>query len=371
MKILFLTGQLKSFGGIEKVLSMKVNYLADNLGEDVYLCTYEQGKKPFVFPISCKVHYEDFNINYDVEIHKKGIFTPLNMLKGIRHFFILKQKLKEIDPDVIIVVNGGYDFMFLPFLASDKTLIREIHSSLYKRKDTYSLKEKIYLWMDTFFERKYPFIALLNESEKKFIHNNHAIIIPNPIILDAYKQPQLDSYFAVSAGRICPVKGYDKLILVWKKVVEKIPFAILHIYGIGDPSYINFIKDLIKKKDLQENIILKGGINNLLDVLPNYSLFLSSSLTECFPMVFLEALSCGLPVISFDCPTGPRHIISDGIDGFLAKDQDLEDYSNKVISYFLMTDKKQMSRFAYKKAKTFSIDIIMRQWYQFFNNEQK
>lgn len=366
MRILYLTGQLKYYGGIEKVLTVKMNYLADNLKQDVFLLTYEQGKNPFVYPISAKIHCEDLDINYDVAIHHKGMFTPVNLKKGIKHIFRLRSKIKEIDPDVIILPNGGFDFMCLPFIASKKIIIREMHSSLYLRNKKPNIKEMVRYYMDTFFEKKFSCIVTLNKTEENFIYNNHIITIPNPIFIPKYEEPALNSLMAVTAGRICPIKGYDKLIMAWKKVILQIPSAILHIYGSGEDEYVSYLKNMIQKEGMSDNVVLMGQVKLLTEVLHNYSVFISSSETECFPMVFLEAMSCGLPVISFDCPTGPRHIISDGIDGFLVDNQNVEDLSHKIDLYFSNSKKKDMSIAAYEKAKEFSIDKIMLKWISLF-----
>lgn len=100
MRILYLTGQIKYHGGIEKVLSLKMNYLAESLG----------------YPLSPKIIHDDLHLDYDIAIHKKGLFAPKNIIKGVKHFFLLKRKLREISPDVVILPNGGYDFYFLPFI---------------------------------------------------------------------------------------------------------------------------------------------------------------------------------------------------------------------------------------------------------------
>lgn len=368
MRILYLTGQIKYHGGIEKVFSVKMNYLADKLNQDVFLLTYEQGNNPFVYPISANIHYEDLDINYDVSIHHKGMFTPHNIKKGIKHIRLLRKKIEQINPDIIITPNGGFDFMALPYITHNVKIIREMHSSLYLRKSKLNLKERIRFLMDAFFEKKYSNIVTLNKEEEEFICNDHIVTIPNPVFVPRYREPLLDSLVAVTAGRICPIKGYDNLIKAWNLVVAQIPTAVLHIYGSGEEEYIEYIKNIIYQEKMNNNVFLKGQVNTLSDILPNYSVFISSSQTECFPMVFLEAMSCGLPVISFDCPTGPSHIVSDTKDGFLVKNQNIEDLSQKIVAYFKEKDKINMSLAAYQKANNFRIEKIMKRWLDLFES---
>lgn len=374
MKILYITGQLKYQGGIERVLCLKANYFADVLDQNVFLLTYEQGKNPFIYSLSKKIIHEDLGLNYDVAIHQKGLFTPRNLLKGIRHFFLLKKKLKEINPDVIIIPNGGFDFMFLPYLAHDKFLVREMHSSLYARSfRNVSIKEKIRFLIDTFFEKKYTSVVVLNNTEKNFIFNDNVKVIPNPINVGKYNRPNLDSKRVIAAGRISPVKGFDNLIRTWSSIIEKDPDITLHIYGDGDCEYRSYLNDLIKSLHLERHVFLEGAVSSLLQVLPSYSLFVCSSHTECFPMVFLEAMSCGVPVISFDCPSGPKHIITDGVDGFLVKDQSLDDLVSKVLQYYSwpLDVINKYSKASFSSVEKYNIDTVMKEWMTFFKQNTK
>lgn len=370
MKILYLTGQIKYQGGIEKVLSMKMNALAEHFGHDVYLITYEQGGKDFVYPISSKVHYYDFQLNYDVAIHKKGLFAPRNIIKGIKHLFLLKKALKEINPDVVILPNGGYDFFYLPFIAKHIPKIREIHSSLYQRAfKAEGLKQRIMNVVDIFFEKRYTSIVVLNEDEKSFVHNKHVGVIPNPIELSYSQKLQVvKQQKVIAAGRLCWVKGYDNLIKAWTIVHERIPQLELDIYGGGESDYVTYLKQCIKECNLQKVVHLKGSVPDLKQVLPEYSLFVCSSHTECFPMVLLEAMSCGVPVVSYDCPSGPRNIISDKEDGFLVADQDINALAERIIFYFSSaSDKQQMQTAACNKTKTFEINHVMNLWLNWIN----
>lgn len=372
MKILYLTGQLKYQGGIERVLCLKANYFADFLNQDVFLLTYEQGNNPFIYPLSSKIKHEDLGLDYDVAIHRKGLLSLRNLLKGVRHFFLLRKKLKEINPDVIIIPNGGFDFMFLPCLAHDKFIIREMHSSLYARRfRNVSLKEKVRFAVDTFFEKKYSSVVVLNDTEKRYVFNNNIKVIPNPINVREYIRPNLNKKKVMTAGRISPVKGFDNLIKVWSSIIEKNQEITLHIYGDGDLPYKEYLNQMIKRFHLENYVFLHGAVPDLLQILPSYSLFVCSSHTECFPMVFLEAMSCGLPVISFDCPSGPRHIITDGSDGFLVKDQDLEGFVQKVLEYFSMDTMNEFSKAAYLKAKEYNIETIMKEWMLFLKRSIK
>lgn len=93
-----------------------------------------------------------------------------------------------------------------------------------------------------------------------------------------------------------------------------------------------------------------------------------SSVTECFPMVLLEALSIGLPIISFDCPNGPRNIISDEEDGLLGENQNSDDLAQKML--FLIQDESKSEKYGQQaklNSQNFSNKIVMKNWVNLFN----
>lgn len=368
MKILYLTGQLKSHGGIEKVLSMKLNSLETNFNQDVSLITYEQGKDEFIYPITSKVHYEDIQIDYDLAIHKNSLFSPVNIIKGIRHFFLIRKKIKLLHPDIIITPNLGYDFIFLPFIERKIPKIREIHSSLYMRRiKPKGIKAKLTRFIDQYFEKKYSCIIVLNKDEQEYVNNENVRVIPNPIHANNVIPDYNFTSKTVAAGRLSPVKGFDKLIQAWEYVVKERPDLRLDIYGEGEEHYVSYLKQLIVQKHLEQNITLCGCVPDLGDVLSQYSLFVCSSQTECFPMVLLEAMSFGVPVVSFDCPYGPRNIILNGKTGFLVKDQDIKELAEKVLKYYSDSKNYQVMRQnAYKNSLNYNIDKIMSLWMDLF-----
>ena len=95
----------------------------------------------------------------------------------------------------------------------------------------------------------------------------------------------------------------------------------------------------------------------------NSSMLLMTSIYEPFGLVLPEAMSCGLPVVAFDCPYGPAEIITDGVDGFLIKNRDVENFSNRVCQ--LIENKNlriQMGQAAIKSSQRYKADKIMPQW---------
>lgn len=366
MKILFSTDQIYLHGGIEKVMAQKANYFADVLHYEVFILTTEQNQKEPCYPLSSKINLIDIGINYN---RKKSYFHPSNFIKIPNHFKQWSSVLKKINPNCLITCNFAFDFYWIPFFRTSIKKYKEYHSSGYfeslERKNSGIIKKFRYQLTD-FIASKYDSNIILNPDEEQFYSFKNVTVIPNP--LDETKVTAvLENKTAIAAGRIASVKGFDVLIKTWQLVVQKEPQWQLHIYGQGESDYIKFLEQLIADYQLQKNVFIYPAVSNLSEVLVTHSMYLMSSLTECFPMVLLESLSVGLPVISFDCPTGPRNIITDTKDGFLTENKNTELLAEKIV--FLIQNKLirlAMGKNAKINSLRFSTHKVMKLWQNLF-----
>src|SRR5215212_3503924 len=129
-----------------------------------------------------------------------------------------------------------------------------------------------------------------------------------------------DAKVAVAAGRLTGQKGFDRLLPAWALAADRHPGWRLEIFGEG--PHEERLARQIERLGIAASARLRGFSPHLAEELARASLYVMSSRNEGFPMVLLEAMSVGLPVVSFDCPTGPRDIITPGHDGFLVPDGD-------------------------------------------------
>lgn len=367
MKIIFNTDQIHLHGGIEKVMATKVNYWVNLPNVEVYIVTTEQqGNKP-CYEIDDRVQLIDLGINYN---RSKSYFSIENIRKAILHYKKQKALFKKLQPDVIISPNYNFDHYWLPFIKGNSKLIKERHSSRYlevnQRKKASGLGKLKFQFTD-WIEYKYNHIVVLNEDEAKYVRTGNAIVIPNPIDPTPL-QAHLQNKQVMAAGRIAPVKGFDHLIKAWKMVYQEAPDWELHIYGDNYGSTQQELEELIKKYALQEVIHFKGAVDNLPDKMVEYNIYALSSVTECFPTVLLEALNVGLPVVAYDCPNGPRNIIKNNKDGFLAENQNFNDLAEKLIR---VIKDSELQEYCSLKAKhnsiRFSTQNIMKQWNNLLN----
>lgn len=368
MKILYYTDQTHEHGGIERVLAGKINYFVEQEGTAVFLLTTEQKGKPHRYPMSDKLIPEDLGINYNRKI---SYFNPKNFSKIVKHFWRLRRQLRQIDPDVVIIPNFDFSFYFLPFIHRKSKKIKEYHSSRYfesiqRHKNTSFLRKLRYRLTD-YIERKYDSLVLLTPDEKQHYKSDNTLVIPNALERIPDKKATLQAKKAISAGRIAPVKGFKKLIAAWAFVAKRFPDWQLEIYGEGEKAYVDELKNQIKDLHLESMVCLCGQTQELEAKMLAASLYLMSSQTECYPMVLLEAQAVGLPIVSFDCPYGPRNIITHNIDGLLVENQ----YSDKLAGGIIELIKNKDLRFKMgENANDSTIknqsDLIMNKWIGLF-----
>ncbi len=368
MKIIFYTDQIYLHGGIEKVLAQKLNFLVALPNYEVYLITTEQKEKSFCYPISNKVIHHDLKINYN---RTKSYFNLVNFKKVPQHIKRLKAKLNVIKPDVLIVCNYAFDFYFIPFISKGLKTIKEFHSSRYyyiKELPQASIFNKMLYRVNNLIERKYSHLVVLNNDEKQNYKSNNIEVIPNSISNKKLNSTIERKKYIIAAGRIASVKQFDHLIKAWSIIAQNFPDWKVHIYGEGDELLLGELNILIKELSVP-NIQFIGATNKLREKMEEASIYALTSATECFPMVLLESLAYGLPIVSYDCPYGPRNIITNGEDGVLVKHNNIEDFANKLAE--LMKDEKlrsNMENNALNTIKRFEEEKIMLQWLNLFKN---
>lgn len=155
------------------------------------------------------------------------------------------------------------------------------------------------------------------------------------------------------------------MIEIWAQVACKKPEWTLHIYGEG--SLRGSLQTMIDENGLSGSVFLEGNSENIMQEYQHSSVFVLSSYTEGFGMVLVEAASVGVPVVSFDCPSGPRNIIHDGQTGFLVEDGNIKKFADKLL--MLMDDvnlRREMGRRAYEDSRQYLPEVVMKQWTELF-----
>lgn len=369
MRILYVTDALAIRGGIERVLVEKANNLVNHDGYEVFILTVCQGGHPFPFPLDPQVTPIDLNVPFHDQYQYSGVRRMLSLRRLHRDCREgIRRQLSAIRPDVIVCLR--IEFVGdISRVKGDTPLVFESHSSFWtSRFEGAGLLRRLHTWWMNQSARKVQAVVALTEGDAAVWRkvNKKVIVIPDTVHLNetgVYSDHYSKS--AIFVGRLSRQKDIGSLLAVWKLVRQRQPDWQLHIYGEkGDV-------DETLWQQLQADgsgISVHAPTANIMDVYQQHAMLVLTSRYEPFGMVLPEAMSCGLPVVAFDCPYGPADIIMDGVDGFLVKDRGIKDFADKVC--LLMENqelRRQMGLAAIRSAQRYHSHQIMPAWYNLFD----
>ena len=377
MRIAYCLNSIRYLGGIQRVTITKANALAEISGNEVYILVTDNKEGLQTQPLSDKVHLIDLGINYyDGDRNRSRIANFfVYSIKRKKHRKILYETLCDINPDIVISIGQSEKYMLLSMRNRSWKVIREFHFERNYRKQLATSKlDKLIASAQDFYdfnfkEKKYDQIVVLTEEDKTTNWKgwNNVSVIPNPVAFASEEVSRLENNRVVSLGRLENQKNYASLIKSFKIVNGVHPNWNLDIYGSG--SQRNQLQSLIEELDLGENVHLSGTTNNVSGVLINASVFVLSSIMEGLPLVIVEAMECGVPVVSYQCPCGPKDIITDGKDGFLVPVGDEKMMAERICTLIENEELRRiMGKAAKEKAKQYNIDNITKQWMILFKS---
>ncbi|WP_140937941.1 glycosyltransferase [Sphingobacterium lumbrici] len=344
--IVYVINQFYMHGGIQRMISHKIDAWIDNFGYKVTVITLNQGDNTIVYPPKNNFKLIDLGVE-DANKHKlKDLFVFTSRLKKI---------LNQEEPDLVITSLTGIPSLIVPLIKPQIKKALEIHSSG-ALSVTNSWK---YKWI---FLNCYHKVVLLNEDEKQYYKLSNLTVIPNFITSEPHKDMTYENRkpTILAAGRIHPDKQYDHLIKIWELVYKEHPDWSLEVYGDGDAKLLNQYQEYITQTQL-ERIVFKPATQKLEEVMKGASLFVLTSDTECFPMVLIECKKSILPVISYDSPNGPRHIISN--DGILVEHNNIKNFASELSNLIKNEElRKQLANNAYVNQIKFSSVEVIKKW---------
>lgn len=376
MKIVYCTNNIRFVGGMERVTIVKANALAEIDGNEVFVIVTDNKVGPQVLELSPKVKLIDLDINYYNHDWERPYFVDLlvSLSKRFPHYKKLKEVLEKIKPDVVISV-GKSEKQLVPIMRNRTwKIVREFHSERGYRlrfaKNTFQrLIAKLLNFMEfTIMPKMWKWdkiVLLTHEDQERYWQGwNNVAVIPNPTFFISDKMSDLSAKVVISLGRISPEKNLTSMVNSFRLVVDRHPDWSLHIYGGGD---VKDLENLIKQQGLENHVLLKGPTNEVQSVFLRSSVFVLSSLYEGLPLVLTEAMECGVPVVSYQCPCGPKDIVTDGIDGFLVPVNDEKGMAERICC--LIEDdelRMKMGIAAKEKAKKYRVECIIEQWMDLF-----
>ena len=366
VKVLYIFRSLAVWGGIERVLVDKMNYLASVLGYEVYMLTTCQGDHPVPYHLDSAVHLDDLGIQFHRQYQYRGFRKILDGYERTRLFEKrLSERLLVISPDVIICTTADPVYSIAK-VKGNIPLIVESHSICSRTFGEKGLRQRYVAHLLKKGLKKASCVVALTEGDAVDWRAFHPIVkvIPNIVHLNVGGVSNCQNKRVIWVGRFDYQKRPMVIVKIWQQIHPAFPDWHLDIYGEG-----------VQKQELQQyisplnmNIHLHEPTNYIFEAYRNSSILVVTSLYEPFGLVIPEAMSCGLPVISYDSSFGPASIISDGNDGFLVGNNNQELFIDRLSR--LMHDESLrllMGMNAIESSKRFSSNNIMSQWKKLFS----
>ena len=308
VNICFFLGGFHQNGGIGRVTAMLANQIAQSEEYHVATLCYCNPNLPNIYDLSPLIEQHFFLQTYS-SMAQQLVFGGVGRLR---------QFLKENGIDVLIACGAlFYPICVLACRGIQTKSICWEHSDPEGNKD-----HRGQYWARRFGIRKSDLNVVLTKralrvfKEKYGAENTIQIYNPvDPAVFEAASEYNSQSKKIISVGRLTYQKNFQAAIKVASSVLPQFPDWQWDVYGQGED--LEELVKLTEEAGVSSQMHFKGQVTDLYQRYKQYSIMVMTSRYEGFPMTLLEGLGNGLPLISFDIPTGPSEIIKDGENGYL------------------------------------------------------
>jgi glycosyltransferase involved in cell wall biosynthesis len=358
MKLLIFITDITHDGGTERITVSVANEFIRNGHDVTILSAFRRNPKLYYNPLpSVKIKYL---VDEDYNLEKQGLFQRIRGL--MKALFRVRSLLKEEECDVVLCVAFLPAFLlYLSGRSRQKTYAWEHFK--------YELYGRAVIGVRNYMYSKFRgVITLTNTDRDKFLAKGiRAVTIHNMSsfpLQSRVAKGVADSRKILAIGRLEDQKGFDLLQISWEKVVKRLSDWKLEIFGQGNKR-----DELLRQRHelgLDGSVDFKGYSSSI--PWDDYAFMVVSSRFEGFSLVIVEALSNGLPVVSFDCPEGPGMLLANGV-GILIEPENTEALSEGIIK--MATDREQRIIYAEKsleRAMEFTPEVIYKKWLALFQD---
>lgn len=357
MRITLVIGSL-SGGGAERVMSILADYWAQS-GESVTLITLTDVSEDF-YKLDPRVRRIGLGLTKVSHSLWDGIRNNIRRVAALRRAIHASQPdcvLSFIDQTNVLSLAACWG-LGIPVIASEHIDPRQMNIG------------KLWNILRRWLYPRAAAVVVLTENVRSWAEGlaapKAARVIANPIpnaLLQSVHTDQAGAPGLIIAamGRLVRQKGFDVLLKAFARSGERHPDWSLMILGEGPER--SQLESLAWELGIGARVSFPGLIQNPFRMLRRTSMFVLSSRFEGFPMALIEAMACGLPVISTDCPSGPRDIIRDGVDALLVPTEDVSALAEAMSR--LMGDPAERERLAARAVEVidrFGVNSVMRQW---------
>lgn len=375
MKLLYCHCSLCNPGGMERVLLNKVVWLKAHTDWEIVVVTTDQKQRPTFYPFPKEVRMIDLGINYSDDNAKSPVEKITGYLRKRRkHRQALTALLQKEKADIVVSLYPS-ESSFIPSIKDGSKKVLELHFNKffrlqYNRKGLLGWIDRWRTKQDERLVRKFDSFVVLTQEDKGYWGGLPNIeVIPNAAMRMADKHSDVSQKRVIAVGRLDYQKGFDRLIQAWELVQKANKYGDWQLDIFGQGEWKEMLQRMIDERGLRETAHINRPTANIGEEYTRSSMLVMSSHYEGFPMVMIEAMACGLPVVSFDYKCGPKDIIQDGVNGLLVRDGDIEGLANAMMR--LMEngeERKTMGRNARRVTETYSEESVMEKWVSLFTS---
>lgn len=366
MTIVYVFHSIALWGGIERILTDKMNWLAAQ-GHRVVLLTTDQGSHPLPYALDKRVIHTDLRISFHHQYRYRGLHRLYDLWCRHRTFRRrLSQQLALLQPDVLVGTTTSFAGT-LTRIKQTVPLVIESHTICRQLVDGGRLRHLRRMLLLRQLRRADVLVTLTDGDAADWRqHLRNVVVIPNMVHApNILRQAPLTAHRVLFVGRLEPQKQVHHLLAAWREVKTTHSDWTLSLYGDG------ILREQLKQEaaSTTEGVEIHAPTSNIFDCYAEASILVLTSTYEPFGLVLAEAMLCGVPVIAYDCPYGPRAIISDGENGFLIPQSDIPSLAQRLS--LLMDNehlRRQMGRQAQSAARRYLAGEVMPLWVSLFNS---
>lgn len=367
IKVMYVVDVFAVWGGLERVWTDKMNALSDIPGYEVCLVTTDQGTHQMPYPFSPRVRHMDLDVRLIRQYRYHGVkrlWMKWRLSRLFRDRFRALLTLEK--PDVLITIASELAVL-VARCKGDIPWVVECHGlcerPVHMQRMTW-LKRVKTLFVHRAISKAQTVVALTQQDAQQWKKINvHSVAIPNIVHLNESGQYSTClNHRIIFVGRPDEQKGFCYLKVIWQIVCQRHPDWELHLYGEGlDKAGF---RDMLPSG---EQVFVHPQTLAIHACYQESAILVLTSVYEPFGLVMPESMSCGIPVVAFNCPYGPSEVITDGVDGILIPPFDVEAFVERLSA--LMEDealRKQMGQKAIVSAQRYRLERIIPQWTQLF-----
>lgn len=379
-KQIYITALHLNHGGIEMAISLMSNAFVKKDYDVTILSLYNLGEPAYNISPKVKIEYlTQVKPNKNEILNAIKSKNPINILKegfyALKVLFLKKsalvKRIKQINDGIIISTRNEHSVLLSKYGKEDVLKIAQLHHDHCFEKHLLRDIKNRYNNIDYFTLLTDQLTKEVKELLNSINTHTHCLTMENfldkcEFNTDLNKKEKS----VVAVGRLHTVKGFDRLLEIWKETVSNHPDWKLYIVGDGDEKQ-NLV-NLTNNLDITDSVIFTGALphHKVMETLERSSLYAMTSYSEGFGFVLIEAMSCGLPPVAFDVRVGPRAIINDGVNGILVEDNNIEAFSSALCSLMDNAELRlEYSKNALERAKDFTEEKIIEKWIRVFERQ--